>query len=59
MQIIFAFDTTDASQFAFDWAMQHVFRADDLVLLLNVRPEPQQDSDSDVADMVFSQGVRV
>lgn len=53
-KIIFAFDTTDASEFAFDWALQHVFRADDLVLLLNVRSLPQS-SDSDFSDVAFSQ----
>lgn len=44
-KVVFAFDTTDASQYAFEWALNNFFHSDDTVLLLNVRPsnDPPQE----------------
>lgn len=44
-KVVFAFDTTDASQYAFEWALENFFHSEDTVLLLNVRPSntPPQD----------------
>jgi len=42
-KVVFAFDTTEASQYAFEWALEHFFTSGDVVLLLNVRPNPPQE----------------